>query len=94
MAYTPVNWEDSPKTNTAIDQHNLNHMDAQIAQNAADLSGFQTQINSVNTANERIETDIAAINEGINGLKFVVCSRAYWEGLAVRPTNTVYIFNG
>lgn len=94
MAYTPVNWEDSPKTTTAIDQRNLNHMDMQIAQNASDLSGFQTQINSVNLANERIETDILALNDGVNGLKFVVCSRADWEALAVKPTNTVYIFNG
>lgn len=60
MAYTKINWENSPSTNTPINATNLNKMDTQIKQNADDISGLDTR---VTTAEENISSFNLSIYE-------------------------------
>lgn len=44
MAYSKINWENSPSTNTPINATNLNKMDTQIKDNADDIEGLDTRV--------------------------------------------------
>lgn len=92
MAYDPINWEDEPSHNTALEAANLNHMEAGIAANDSSISGFQTDINSINQAQSAINTQLTNIAASLGGLSFVAISRAEWEALPARPATTVYFF--
>ena len=94
MAYNPVNWEDEPSHNTAINSDNLNKMDAGIAANDAAIAGFQGAITSIQTANQIIGEDVSRLKSQVGNCSIVICTKEYWRNLAVRPANTLYIFNG
>ena len=59
MAYTKVNWEDLPSTNTPLNATNLNKMDTQIKQNETDISELDTRLTTAEENIDTLETAVA-----------------------------------
>ena len=72
MAYTKINWEDSPSTNTPINASNLNKMDTQIKDNADDIEELESNISKLNLVdfesfdNTKITTSYGVIGNETN----------------------------
>ena len=47
MAYTKINWQNSPSAETPINADNLNHMDDQIAENEQKISELETEVDDL-----------------------------------------------
>lgn len=47
MAYTKINWQNSPSAETPINADNLNHMDDQIAKNEQKISELETEVDDL-----------------------------------------------
>ena len=47
MAYTRVNWENYPSTNTPINEDNLNNMDNGIYQNDLNIATLQSTVSNL-----------------------------------------------
>lgn len=95
LSYNTVNWQDESESHdTPLEAKNLKQMDNQIAANVDAINSFADSINDVSQSNSFNRTDITNIQNQLNNLSFVTCTRAEYNAMEKHPATTVYIFIG